>query len=220
MVTTKLFYGILLISLISCTSAVEKSNLKNKIVPKENLSIKKEVSNSFQSSEKKEDAQTKSAFSEVKRPSKTNSKNLNTVTAVSQTEEVNYLVPRGEIIPSKTTNSILIPYNKTVFINNYTSEIDTRVGCSGNNSKISFSVFNTIYHFIIEDEALKDIEFTYSLDGGLYSEDGKNPSKGTIKGNKQSDNSWKIEFDLEIKVMDGMGNEKVKKIKQVEIYKF
>ena len=220
MITIKLFYGILLISLISCTSSVEKSNLKIKIIPKGNSTIKKEVSNSFQSSKKKEDAQTKSAFNEVKRPSKTNSKNLNTVTAVSQTEDVNYLVPRGEIIPSKTTNIIFSPFNKTIFINNYTSEIDTRIGCGGNSSKMSFSVFNPINDFIIEDEALKDIDFTYNLYGGMYSEDGKNPSKGTIKGNKQSDNSWKIEFDLEIKVMDGMGNEKVKKIKQVEIYKF
>jgi hypothetical protein len=79
---------------------------------------------------------------------------------------------------------------------------DSRVGCSGNESELSFTIINPADTFLIENELLKTLNFQYRINGGLYWEDGKNPFKGYIKGMSVTDNTWQIEINVWIKMTD------------------
>jgi hypothetical protein len=79
---------------------------------------------------------------------------------------------------------------------------DSRVGCSGIESELSFTIINPADTFLIENELLKTLNFQYRINGGLYWEDGKNPFKGYIKGMSVTDNTWQIEINVWIKMTD------------------
>jgi hypothetical protein len=88
---------------------------------------------------------------------------------------------------------------------------DSRVGCSGNESELSFTIINPADTFLIENELLKTLNFQYRINGGLYWEDGKNPFKGYIKGMSVTDNTWQIEINVWIKMTDLQLNKEIER---------
>ena len=129
-------------------------------------------------------------------------------------------VPDEHLLTETVQNNddhYLIPgYIKSIFIENGNQvefkylvkyQEDRRIGCSGGGEEWSFTISNPSDTFLIENELLKSIDFTYAIQGGLYSEQGEHPYKGKIKGMLLSDKTWQLELDLWIKMKDMLQNE-------------
>lgn len=127
---------------------------------------------------------------------------------VQKSEEVDLSI---EGFKREEQNFILPGFVKNTFIKNGNSyyfkrvvkqEEDRRVGCSGGENELSFTVTIPADTFVIENEMLKSLNFKYRINGGLLWEDGENPYKGKIIGILLQDGSWQIEINVWIKMKD------------------
>ena len=53
---------------------------------------------------------------------------------------------------------------------------------------------------------LKTLNMKYTIEGGIYLENGERPNKGKISGILLSNNSWQIEMNVWIKTRDMQNN--------------
>ncbi len=108
---------------------------------------------------------------------------------------------------SLTDTSILFRRKVTTYPNLYSPD-------SSSSRSIRFEVMTTENKFIIEKDSLLSIGFFYSETTPLGYSSGNQP-KGYIRGVKQSDNSWLLEFDLFLKTKSKLKeNEKHIKFKE------
>jgi hypothetical protein len=124
--------------------------------------------------------------------------------AIVQTEQNN-------IIPGFVRSSFHKIGNKYYFIRKVKQDEDRSVGCSGGGNELSFTVVNPKDTFLIENESLKDLNFSYQIMGGIYSEEGVVTNKGKVKGILLPNNNWQIEINVWFKMKDLQLNKEIER---------
>ncbi len=119
--------------------------------------------------------------------------------------------PSDYIIPGSVRNTFTRSNDNIVFTRIVRNEEDKRIGCSGGGNILSFTVKTLRDTFLFENEMLKTLNFKYTIEGGIYWENGESPSKGRIKGILLLDKSWQIDINVWIKTRDMQNNREYEK---------
>ncbi len=112
--------------------------------------------------------------------------------------EPKYYIKQGSI------RNTFVPYPGGINFKSFSvNSEDSRVGCSGGNSTITFAVANVRDTFYIENENLRKLNFTYEANGGLaWAAQGANPAKGYISGKLLPDSTWHIQINVWLMTID------------------
>ena len=114
--------------------------------------------------------------------------------------------PSYHIIPGSTRNTFTKNNDVFNFSRIVKNDEDRKIGCSGGGNSLSFAVKTLRDTFLFENEMLKTLNMKYTIEGGIYLENGELPNKGKISGILLSDNSWQIEMNVWIKTRDMQNN--------------
>ena len=76
---------------------------------------------------------------------------------------------------------------------------------------MSFTVINPADTFLIEGGKLETLNFEYRLNGGLKWAEAKNPYKGCIKGKRLAENTWQIEVNVQVRMIDTTSDKETEK---------
>lgn len=118
---------------------------------------------------------------------------------------------QNNIIPGFVSSSFHKIGNNYYFTRKVKQDEDSRIGCSGGGNELSFTVVNPKDTFLIENESLKDLNFSYQIMGGIYSEEGDVTNKGKVKGILLPDNNWQIEINVWFKMKDLQLNKEIER---------
>ena len=121
--------------------------------------------------------------------------------SISAMNEPSYHIIPGSIRNTFTKNNDVFNFSRIV-----KNDEDRKIGCSGGGNSLSFTVKTLRDTFLFENEMLKTLNMKYTIEGGIYLENGELPNKGKISGILLSDNSWQIEMNVWIKTRDMQNN--------------
>jgi hypothetical protein len=121
--------------------------------------------------------------------------------SISAMNEPSYQIIPGSIRNTFTKNNDVFNFSRIV-----KNDEDRRIGCSGGGNSLSFTVKTLRDTFLFENEMLKTLNMKYTIEGGIYLENGERPNKGKISGILLSNNSWQIEMNVWIKTRDMQNN--------------
>ncbi len=121
--------------------------------------------------------------------------------SISAMNNTSYYIIPGSVRNTFTRNNDIFNFSRIA-----KNDEDRRIGCSGGGSSLSFTVKTQRDTFSFENEMLKTLNMKYTIEGGIYLENGESPNKGKISGILLSDNSWQIEINVWLKTRDMQNN--------------
>jgi hypothetical protein len=137
--------------------------------------------------------------------------------SIAKSEEVAFLTEgsappeQNNFIPGFVRNEFYKVGNNYYFKRKVKQDEDSRVGCSGSENELSFTVTNPGDTFIIENENIKALNFKYQIIGGIYAEEAVTVLKGKVKGIMLPDHNWQITIDLWFKMKDLQLNKEIER---------
>ncbi len=212
----KITIPVLLVFLSACGLSVDKSKMENQ--SQENISGKNDTTQiSDSSSSIKEQSQEKKANENHPVISKKPYKEKTELIDIAQdTFTTSYYY---KPLPAVIKNTFSAKGTKMEFNRSAVYPGTPGIGCSQSSNDLSFIIDTVSGSFIIENEALRNIQFKYNESGGLYWASGENPFKGKITGKMLPDKTWNIEVDVWLKIKNDIdGRESEQQIKMNDIF--